>query len=414
MLCHFLLPCFRLVHSFFFFIPNLTLTCKLRLPPLAKRRFLLVSGLDGIRFGLFLFLLSIAAPMQATITLSYQSFELCEDLVVEFQANLTSGGCENFPPSPDCVYDFSGYVHIRSGGTDQVTPVPFSFQYQVPFNGNGSLEYEEIIFPAANLSGLTPGNSYDLVVQLTEAYIPHQAPNGYQIFSPCFVGAVGPGGPATFTGSCFKTVDDFTYSPVSADFTWQQQTTLLCSWPGGCQVVNNLQVNFSYQIPPFVSGISYAWYINGSLFSQNQNPNYVFPNCGSYTVRLDITTDQCITSYSETIYVGNSPFCTDSEGPCCGTQRLGNPGSGPHIELDILPNPAGSSGKLTLRYALPASENVRIAIHDIRGQAVLTQTRYEDAGPQQQILVLPELPGGIYLVVLTAGDAVVSRKMMVH
>ncbi|MCE7923900.1 MAG: T9SS C-terminal target domain-containing protein [Haliscomenobacteraceae bacterium CHB4] len=86
----------------------------------------------------------------------------------------------------------------------------------------------------------------------------------------------------------------------------------------------------------------------------------------------------------------------------------------PVIEASVFPNPARQN-TTTLEYTLQAPASVSVRLFDIRGRVVQTfsEGRPDTAGTHQRTLSLSaDLPPGVYLVVITAGNGSATLELV--
>jgi hypothetical protein len=84
------------------------------------------------------------------------------------------------------------------------------------------------------------------------------------------------------------------------------------------------------------------------------------------------------------------------------------------LKAEIYPNP-GKSGQFYISYDLPKAGNVSYFIYSINGQLLLQSGQiYRSAGLTTEEAKLPEALPGIYLVVIHADDAIVTKKLIIR
>ena len=94
------------------------------------------------------------------------------------------------------------------------------------------------------------------------------------------------------------------------------------------------------------------------------------------------------------------------------TYPVGIDGSIPeNYSLSHYPNPFNPSAVIS--YQLPYSDRIDLSIYDLRGQKVRTLINgFQDAGHYSVNFNAADLPGGVYLYRLVAGNEVVTKKMV--
>lgn len=76
----------------------------------------------------------------------------------------------------------------------------------------------------------------------------------------------------------------------------------------------------------------------------------------------------------------------------------------------VFPNPFNSA--TVLRYSLPASVMVRAEVYDLLGRKVATLVNERQRGEQRVVFTAGDLPSGIYILSLRAGNSIVTRKAL--
>jgi hypothetical protein len=78
--------------------------------------------------------------------------------------------------------------------------------------------------------------------------------------------------------------------------------------------------------------------------------------------------------------------------------------------LPAYPNP--SAGRVTLPFALPEAQPVRLAVYDVLGREVAVLVDGEvEAGRHEAVLGAAALPSGVYVVQMTAGERTLTQRL---
>jgi len=80
--------------------------------------------------------------------------------------------------------------------------------------------------------------------------------------------------------------------------------------------------------------------------------------------------------------------------------------------LFVYPNPVRE--RITLAYSLDADANVTTAISDISGRMVYQNTANKSAGEQTDEISVNQLPAGLYIVIVRAGDLNFLKKIIIE
>jgi hypothetical protein len=79
--------------------------------------------------------------------------------------------------------------------------------------------------------------------------------------------------------------------------------------------------------------------------------------------------------------------------------------------LGTYPNPAQQ--RATVRYALPATQDVTVRLYDVLGRQVRTVVSGTQEGRHQRTLDVGALPSGVYFLRLRAGGEVRTQKLTI-
>ncbi|MEI6815566.1 MAG: choice-of-anchor V domain-containing protein [Bacteroidota bacterium] len=82
-------------------------------------------------------------------------------------------------------------------------------------------------------------------------------------------------------------------------------------------------------------------------------------------------------------------------------------------DFKVFPNPA--TDNISINYSLTQHENVSIKLYDIYGKQISTMLdKTQDQGTYAQQFEVKNLPAGLYLVYITAGQSTLTRKVMIN
>lgn len=89
----------------------------------------------------------------------------------------------------------------------------------------------------------------------------------------------------------------------------------------------------------------------------------------------------------------------------------GSPSEDSFALLAVWPNPFNSS--TTITYVLPAVADVKLAVYDLLGREVaVLENERKDGGTHEVKCDASDLPSGMYLYRLTAGNCIQTRKLI--
>jgi hypothetical protein len=100
-------------------------------------------------------------------------------------------------------------------------------------------------------------------------------------------------------------------------------------------------------------------------------------------------------------------------GPFGGVAEGGSPTPRKPLSLEVSPNPA--VGRSVIRYSLPMSRRVSIRLYDVSGR--LARTLHQgvlEAGARKVVVNVSGLARGVYILMLTADDNRISRKLILQ
>jgi hypothetical protein len=82
--------------------------------------------------------------------------------------------------------------------------------------------------------------------------------------------------------------------------------------------------------------------------------------------------------------------------------------------LKAYPNPLAAGQPLTLDFAAETRGELQISLLDLSGKTLCQQRQAYRSGSQQIELLLPELPGGLYLLRLTHNEGQQTLKLRIE
>jgi hypothetical protein len=99
--------------------------------------------------------------------------------------------------------------------------------------------------------------------------------------------------------------------------------------------------------------------------------------------------------------------------PSCDAVTAVNPSSPKNVRIELSPNPTTGLTRLTVE--LPKQANVRYQVYDLQGRQVMANyLGVLASGLHNETLDLGNLPAGVYLVRVLAGDSVSQQKVLVQ
>lgn len=83
-------------------------------------------------------------------------------------------------------------------------------------------------------------------------------------------------------------------------------------------------------------------------------------------------------------------------------------------EFSLYPNPAKSKDQLKIKKYFDKRGNVKIELRDVTSKSILTKSVVVESGTQEIAIALKEVVAGIYVVSITEGSKVVSKRIVVE
>ena len=158
--------------------------------------------------------------------------------------------------------------------------------------------------------------------------------------------------------------------------------------------LNNTTVTFS----DLSSGnpLSWVWDFGDGATSNQPNPVHTYASAGVYIVSLTVSDGTCSHVFSQTV-----DFPT-------GTNTLNQA----PFDVQLFPNPATGQTEVVLR-GTPEGRFISIALYGVDGRLLQNQLLNTQQGSVARI-GLEDLPTGLYLVKISAGNGVVVKKLAVQ
>lgn len=157
---------------------------------------------------------------------------------------------------------------------------------------------------------------------------------------------------------------------------------------------NGAQVQFQNQSPG--TAINYFWDFGDGNVSYQYSPLHTYGQTGTYTVKL-IAANECNTDTLSSQVQINSTV---------GIDFL------PEESLKLFPNP--SQGKITLEFNQVLDRDTRIRVLDTRGKNLFMEKLGPQASNSSMELDFPELPNGIYFLMLEQAGSRITKKFMIQ
>ena len=144
--------------------------------------------------------------------------------------------------------------------------------------------------------------------------------------------------------------------------------------------------------------VTYQWYLDGALLPGATSQFLTANGQGFYTVKVTDTAG--CWNVSDPFYAGCATTVEDAQTT--------------DLDFRVFPNPCISSYGAVVSYTLSKRTHVYVRLFDMHGAVASTLSNgEEDVGHHRIALNGSGLPGGVYHIVMAAGDEVVSRKVVV-
>lgn len=162
------------------------------------------------------------------------------------------------------------------------------------------------------------------------------------------------------------------------------------------------------------SNLAYSWSFGDGTGSTQAYPQHTYAGAGTYVVCVTVTQQNpsCTSTYCDSLVVVNkvnAPFTINvvANGATANDAQLN-----PSNEVNIFPNPAHNLVKVGLN--LNQSENVNVQIFDLSGKMVAEVNAGELAAGSHELRVnTEELPTGMYMARVIAGEKASTHKIMI-
>lgn len=141
---------------------------------------------------------------------------------------------------------------------------------------------------------------------------------------------------------------------------------------------------------------SLQWLQNGVPIAGATGLSYCITEFGTYTLVLTDESTGCSSSFSSTVAFNPNVDCTTSVASVLSSDRV-----------RLFPNPARDRVWLELSADIP---EVMVSVRDLHGRVVVHPQRLTGGGSAQE-LELPQLPAGMYLVILQTATELHTEKL---
>ena len=141
---------------------------------------------------------------------------------------------------------------------------------------------------------------------------------------------------------------------------------------------------------------SYLWDFGDGNTDSTASPVHTYASSGMYTVCQTVT----------------SSGCSDSTCSILNIVVVGRPGEGELAGMEVFPNP--SSGTMTLRGSAGFASEVNIRVLNLSGMEVYSSSSDILSHRFEVSLDLQELPAGMYLIDVQAGDNRALKKIIIQ
>lgn len=139
------------------------------------------------------------------------------------------------------------------------------------------------------------------------------------------------------------------------------------------------------------AGASYQWYSNNTAIAGATSQTLLITTGGAYSVKV-INANGCsaMASFGAVLRTVN-----------------------PSLTYQVYPNPA--TNRIGIVYTLPQGEQMSVTVKSLQGQNLLTvvDNRQQAAGDYQYNISAAGLPKGLVYVVFTAGNKIISQKVLI-
>jgi PKD repeat protein len=211
---------------------------------------------------------------------------------------------------------------------------------------------------------------------------------------------------ATFTDSCRATVCDTIVTSGSGI--------------GNCQAAFFWAPDSSGQYSIIVwdqssgTGLSYLWDFGDGGTSTLANPSHVYNGPGVYNLCVTVTSANpaCTSTYCDSLVVVNKVAAPFSINVISSNATAVEPKVATALNVSLFPNPARDFFEVKLGMVTDA--DVSILLMDLSGKTVASQQAGPlSSGTHSLRVNTQDLPAGLYLARVQAGDAMSTHKVMI-
>jgi PKD repeat protein len=162
------------------------------------------------------------------------------------------------------------------------------------------------------------------------------------------------------------------------------------------------------------NNLTYSWSFGDGSGSTQAYPSHQYAGPGTYAVCVTVTSQNpaCTDTYCDTLVVVNKVSAPFSINVIADGSTTVDPGAGALSDVSISPNPASDHFQVEL--SLKDAAHVKVSLMDLSGKVVATEYAGEvGAGTQRMRISTQDLPAGLYLARVQAGDSFSTHKVMI-
>lgn len=162
------------------------------------------------------------------------------------------------------------------------------------------------------------------------------------------------------------------------------------------------------------NGLTYLWTFGDGSSSTQAYPYHQYSGPGTYQVCVTVTSanSSCTDTYCDTLVVVNKINAPFTINVIADGSTVVDPTDGASTEVTLYPNPARDFFQVEL--ALDEAAQVKVNLLDLSGKLVATENAGNlGAGTQRLRIATQDLPAGMYLARVQAGDHVTTHKVMI-
>ena len=310
-----------------------------------------------------------------------------------------SVACTNINDNKSSFSTYGTWVDISAPGE--------SINSCVPTNSYGIKSGTSMSAPlVAGLCGLMLSVNPSMTPTQVESCLRSTAVN-INAINPSYSGLLGAGRINAYqavlcaqaSGGCAAS-HNFT-APISGTQDYESQSHITAS--GSCQISNTARVRFDATTYVLLSPNFNTQ--SGAVFEA------LIDGCGGIYTFSDIavggTTDSLFNTSTKPIFA-TVELITKSNTPTINANKTSN-----EVNYAIYPNPTQST--TTITYTLPQTSDISLTIHDLTGREIsrLADNQTQTEGNYSFAFDATDLPSGIYICTLRAGDTIKTQKLVV-